>query len=377
MDALTHDFLNSPNPTYDKVLARFGNDLVDTPGGPINRKKLAAIVFSDRQARMDLQAIIHPAVREQCKKHIAQMPSGAIVFVEVPLLFESNLQGDYDETLALLVDPAVQMARLLARPNMDEAMAKKRIAAQLPQQEKARRANSVIENSGTMEEFEAKIDAYLVGVRQRAEAKRTAADKRNGDFRDTLQQFAEMATTQCLDKLGYVGSTEHKEAEACLQLDLSSGPTGAPNHQHELKVDVRMSVKQKRGTPGPCGGCTCGCDNCRDGCACSDGCGCNCPCPTKPPVPPIPPTPPKPPTPPFPPCPDGAGKKTKVWLFLLIIAAICIVLAMAVDKAHDRSNYGGNDPVSTGSGYVAPTQSAPYRAPASPYITPMAPPGSR
>jgi ABC-type cobalt transport system substrate-binding protein len=66
-----------------------------------------------------------------------------------------------------------------------------------------------------------------------------------------------------------------------------------------------------------------------------------------------------------------------VWLFLLIIAAICIALAMAIDKAHDRTNYGGNDPVSTGSVYVTTTAPPPYRAPSSPYITPMAPPGSR
>ncbi len=54
-DAITHELLNEPNPAYDKILKRFGSQLVDKPGGPINRSKLAEIVFSDPRARKELE----------------------------------------------------------------------------------------------------------------------------------------------------------------------------------------------------------------------------------------------------------------------------------------------------------------------------------
>lgn len=172
-DKLTHELLDSPNPAYDKVLAEFGPELVDTVGGPINRARLAAVVFSDAAKRRQLEQILHPAVRALCEERIRSLPPNSIVFVEVPLLFEAKLENHYDETVALTVAPDVQMVRLLQRPNMSEPQAKARIAAQLPQHEKARRANYVIDNSSTMDVFVSNLRLYLEQVKERAQRRGT------------------------------------------------------------------------------------------------------------------------------------------------------------------------------------------------------------
>jgi dephospho-CoA kinase len=174
-DALTHQLLNSPNPAYEKVLARFKNiTLVNRPGGPIDRPRLAAVIFTDPSARKDLEQILHPAVRELCAKQIAALPDDAIAIVEVPLLFEAGLESDYDETLALVVNPDIQMQRLLQRPGMTEDHAKARIAAQMSQVEKAKRATYVIDNSGTLEEFEASFVTFAAAASERAANKENA-----------------------------------------------------------------------------------------------------------------------------------------------------------------------------------------------------------
>ena len=167
-DAITHELLNEPSPAYDKILTRFGSQLVDKPGGPINRSKLAEIVFSDPRARKELEDIIHPAILATCDERIAKLPPDAIVFVEVPLLFEKNLGSRYHETLALTVKPDVQMARLLTRPNTTKEHAQRRIDSQMTQREKSLRASYIIDNSGDLETFHNSLDIYFKGVRERA-----------------------------------------------------------------------------------------------------------------------------------------------------------------------------------------------------------------
>ncbi|MCC7526983.1 MAG: dephospho-CoA kinase, partial [Candidatus Melainabacteria bacterium] len=177
-DHIAHELLNSPNPAYDKVLACFGSDLVDAPGGPINRKKLAAIVFAHDKpdARKQLEAILHPEIRRVTRARAKAAKTWAAA-VLVPLLNESNLTGDYHETWCLAIDPELQIARIVAdqtRNGITEAEARARIVAQMPQEKKIELADRVIDNSGTIEQLR---EQAIASVQLAREANRLRNEK--------------------------------------------------------------------------------------------------------------------------------------------------------------------------------------------------------
>ncbi|MBX9878075.1 MAG: dephospho-CoA kinase [Candidatus Obscuribacterales bacterium] len=150
-DEIAHALLAGPNPTYDAVLARFGEDIATHPGGPIDRKRLGQIVFSDPQAKRDLEEITHPAIDANMLEAMAQHSPGQVVAVQIPLLFECNIdkRGYFDEIWAITVDPVTQLERLMKRNNLTQEDALRRINSQMSQFEKARRSTRVIDNSGT------------------------------------------------------------------------------------------------------------------------------------------------------------------------------------------------------------------------------------
>lgn len=140
---------------FEETVAAFGPGVVG-PDGELDRRALGARVFSDPSARARLEAIIHPRVRaEQRRLRAEAEKSGApIGFYDVPLLFEKNLEGDFDATVAVLCSEAAQLERLVARDGWSIEEAKKRIASQLPLAEKRRRADHVIENDGSLADLE-------------------------------------------------------------------------------------------------------------------------------------------------------------------------------------------------------------------------------
>lgn len=150
-DEIAHALLAGPNPTYDAVLARFGKDIATHPGGPIDRKRLGQIVFSDPQAKRDLEEITHPAIDAQMLEAMTQHSPGQVVAVQIPLLFECGIdkKGYFDEIWAITVDPATQLERLMKRNNLTQEDALRRINSQMSQFEKAKRSTRVIDNSGT------------------------------------------------------------------------------------------------------------------------------------------------------------------------------------------------------------------------------------
>lgn len=162
-DDLTHQLLAKPNPTYRAVLARFGDDLATQPGGPIDRKRLGRIIFSNPQAKKDLEGIMHPAINKLMLQQMETHKPGQVVAVQVPLLFEVGLQhkGYFDEIWTIKVDPAIQLERLMKRNNLTQEEALRRINAQMSQDEKARLANRVIDNSGSLQATRALVTRRL------------------------------------------------------------------------------------------------------------------------------------------------------------------------------------------------------------------------
>lgn len=167
-DSLAHKQLEPSQPARDEVLKEFGADLADA-SGRIDRAKLASIVFADPAKLARLNAIIHPRVEELVFRQFDQWQQSGVrdvAFVEAALLVEAGIAPKLDGLVVAYCAPEQQLARLRAR-GMSENEAKRRIAAQLPVQEKLRHATESINCSGTLEETRAQVQALAAKLRKR------------------------------------------------------------------------------------------------------------------------------------------------------------------------------------------------------------------
>ena len=144
-DALAHAAVAPGTPGLAAVTARFGEGVLAADGG-LNRAALAAVVFADPAARRDLEAIIHPEVRERIDRWFASLESTPAPFAvaDIPLLYETGRQDDFDAVIVAACAPETQLARVMARDGLDAAAVRQRLAAQLPLQDKVSQADHVI-----------------------------------------------------------------------------------------------------------------------------------------------------------------------------------------------------------------------------------------
>jgi dephospho-CoA kinase len=148
-DEIVHDLLAEDEQTISRVVERFGEDILGEQG--VDRRTLGRKVFGDPDALQDLEDILHPLVRRETKRRVAA--SGADIFVaEVPLLFEGGSGGDYDYTVAVVV-PEERRRAWAAERGVDEAALRAIEARQLPQGEKTRRADVVVQNDGGVDKL--------------------------------------------------------------------------------------------------------------------------------------------------------------------------------------------------------------------------------
>ena len=130
------------------------------PDGTLDRPALGAIVFADRSARAALEAIIHPEVRRRiCEWFVALPPQTALAIADIPLLFETGQEHDFDRVIVCACDPAEQLRRVIARNDLSEEAARQRLAAQWPIAEKVARAHHVIRTDGSFADTEAQVQA--------------------------------------------------------------------------------------------------------------------------------------------------------------------------------------------------------------------------
>ncbi len=148
-DRLAREAAEPGGEGYGEIVRAFGPAVVRS-GGDLDREALARIVFADPARRRELEAILHPLVRRAMRERIQQAPPGRLVVLDVPLLFENGLDGECDATCAVVVDEAVRMERLVQR-GMAPRDIESRLRTQMPQEEKARRADYIIDNSGSRE----------------------------------------------------------------------------------------------------------------------------------------------------------------------------------------------------------------------------------
>jgi dephospho-CoA kinase len=148
-DEIVHHLLARDEATISRVVERFGEDTLGERG--VDRRALGRKVFGDPEALRDLEEILHPLVRRETKRRVAA--SDADLFVaEVPLLFEGGTGGDYDYTVAVSV-PEGRRRAWAAERGVDEAALRAIEARQLPQEEKARRADMVVQNDADVDKL--------------------------------------------------------------------------------------------------------------------------------------------------------------------------------------------------------------------------------
>jgi dephospho-CoA kinase len=158
-DVLAHQAVAPGSAGLAAVVARFGPKVLDSQG-QLDRKRMAEIVFSDPPARKALEAIIHPEVQRKTNAWFAALDSRRHPFAiaDIPLLYEVDRDRDFDAVIVVACDPQRQLRRVMARDGLSEAEAQRRIHAQLPIEEKVRRADFVIQTDGSIDETNRQVD---------------------------------------------------------------------------------------------------------------------------------------------------------------------------------------------------------------------------
>lgn len=150
-DRVAREVVLPGTPALEEIARSFGPEVLNRQG-ELDRKKLGSIVFTDPQGLARLNGITHPRITEAIHRQVAQFakdsPPDGVLVIDAPLLIEVGLHHDVDEVWVVKVDPEQQVKRLMERDGLTPREAHRRIAAQLPQQEKLAYAHRVIDNSG-------------------------------------------------------------------------------------------------------------------------------------------------------------------------------------------------------------------------------------
>jgi dephospho-CoA kinase len=162
-DAAVHRLLSKGGAAVPAVDAEF-------PGvvrkGAVDRKALGARVFGDAEAMRRLERILHPLVRQDSARFLkeARKRGARLAVLDVPLLFEVGRDRDCDATLVVSAPPFVQRARVLARPGMSERRFHEVLARQMPDAEKRRRADYIVDSGHGIESARAQVREILAKV---------------------------------------------------------------------------------------------------------------------------------------------------------------------------------------------------------------------
>ena len=164
-DKIGHEVLKPDTEVWREVVAAFGKQIV-TANGTIDRKKLGTIVFSNPEARAQLNQIMHPRIYEMVKAQLAeyQRQGTNVVVVEAPLLVEADWTLLVDEVWVTTAAEDTVLKRLRERTGLSEAESQARIRSQLPPEEKIKSADVVIDTDFDLDELKAKVRELWRGL---------------------------------------------------------------------------------------------------------------------------------------------------------------------------------------------------------------------
>ncbi|MEO5821510.1 MAG: dephospho-CoA kinase [Vicinamibacteraceae bacterium] len=161
-DTLAREAVAAGSSGLDEVVARFGAGLLSADGS-LDRRALGTVVFGDPQARADLEAIIHPRVREATGVWLDRLAIAGdpLAIVDIPLLYETGRDHDFDRVIVTSCPRGQQVTRVVERDGLTAAQAEARIDAQMPTDEKVRRADFVIDTGGTFGDTNRQVDRVV------------------------------------------------------------------------------------------------------------------------------------------------------------------------------------------------------------------------
>lgn len=177
-DAIVHELQAAGQPLLREIAAAFGEHLI-LEDGSLDREGLGAIVFRDEEARARLGRIVHPAVGAEMARRLAdaRASDAPLIVLDIPLLFEGRASGrggasqlDFDATVLVWVPRETQIERTVARDGCDREEAERRVASQMPIDEKRPLADHVIDNSGTRDDTRRAVAELFERLRRRDDA---------------------------------------------------------------------------------------------------------------------------------------------------------------------------------------------------------------
>lgn len=158
-DEYAREAVELGSPILQAIFDRYG-EAVQLPDGQLNRQQLGEIIFNDAAEKRWLEGIIHPYVRDRFDEELQKLTQETIILV-IPLLFEANLTELVTEIWVVSCSPEQQLQRVIRRDRLNESQTLARIANQLPLATKIAAADTVLDNSSTVEALYQQIDAAL------------------------------------------------------------------------------------------------------------------------------------------------------------------------------------------------------------------------
>lgn len=159
-DRIARDVVEPGTPGLARLVEVFGAAVL-TADGRLDRPRLGQLVFGDPDTRAQLEGILHPAIAAESMKRLgAALQSGPpLVVYDAALLVEAGRADQFRPLVVVTAPRALQIARLRARDGLDASQAEARLAAQMPIAEKAKHADHVLDNGGTLDDLTAQVDA--------------------------------------------------------------------------------------------------------------------------------------------------------------------------------------------------------------------------
>jgi dephospho-CoA kinase len=177
-DEVAREVVLPGKPAWTKLRHTFGSEFFH-PDGRLNRSKLRRLVFADPEQRSRLNEIVHPEVMREIDFRFEQLTSSAehaVVLVDIPLLIEVGVVHRFDKVVVVYANESVQVMRLMQRDALSRQEARQALSVQIDLREKAKKADFVIDNSGTPGETQAQVEKVWQELLELAGARKPAAE---------------------------------------------------------------------------------------------------------------------------------------------------------------------------------------------------------
>lgn len=159
-DQLAREVVAAGSFALRKIVDAFGREILNNRG-ELDRDKLGQMVFADVKVRAMLNRIVHPEIAKRSAERLQELKQRndiPLIVYEAPLLFEVGAESRVDKVLVVKINPEEQLKRLQVRDGLSEFAAQQRMVAQMPQREKIKRADFVVDNSGSIEQTLKQVD---------------------------------------------------------------------------------------------------------------------------------------------------------------------------------------------------------------------------